>query len=290
MSVDAFRETASAYNGLNLPVAEGVTTSDTALPLLGNHLQARIYRPATLSGPLPAVLFFHQGGLVIMDHLTDDHFCSLMAARCKAVVISLDYRLCPEHRFPAPIEDAQALWDHVQANAADMNIDPSRVALAGDSAGGLISSSLAITLRDQGGVQTVALCLAYPWVTTNDEDQPSLSSCANAFPLTAATMEFFNEQVFPNDREKDSPLANPLLVDDLSNFPPTIIGTAGFDPIRDQGNAFAQRLMASGNEVKHYCFDSLTHSYLMFGRVSKAAEDACETLASSLAELLSRAS
>ena len=103
-------------------------------------------------------------------------------------------------------------------------------------------------------------------------------------------MEFFNEQVFPNDREKDSPLANPLLVDDLSNFPPTIIGTAGFDPIRDQGNAFAQRLMASGNKVKHYCFDSLTHSYLMFGRVSKAAEDACETLASSLAELLSRAS
>ena len=290
MTVNALRQAASAYNSLNLPIADGVTTLDTALALRDNTLNARIYRPASVSGPLPAVLFFHQGGLVIMDHLTDDHFCSLMAARCKAVVISLDYRLCPEHRFPAPIEDAQALWDHVQANAADMNIDPSRVALAGDSAGGLISSSLAITLRDQGGVQPVALCLAYPWVTTNDEDQPSLSSCANAFPLTAATMEFFNEQVFPNDREKDSPLANPLLVDDLSNFPPTIIGTAGFDPIRDQGNAFAQRLMASGSEVKHYCFDSLTHSYLMFGRVSKAAEDACETLASSLAELLSRAS
>ena len=209
MSVDAFREAASAYNELNLPVADGVTTSDTALPLLGNHLQARIYRPATLSGPLPAVLFFHQGGLVIMDHLTDDHFCSLMAARCKAVVISLDYRLCPEHVFPAPIEDAEALWHHVQENAAAMNIDPQRVALSGDSAGGLISSSLAISLRDKGGVQPAAMCLAYPWVTTNNENQPSLSSCANTFPLTADTMHFFNEQVFPDDREKDSALANP---------------------------------------------------------------------------------
>ena len=288
MSVDAFREAASAYNGLNLPVADGVTTSDTALPLLGNHLQARIYRPATLSGPLPAVLFFHQGGLVIMDHLTDDHFCSLMAAHCKAVVISLDYRLCPEHAFPAPIEDAEALWHHVQENAAAMNIDPQRVALSGDSAGGLISSSLAISLRDKGGVQPAAICLAYPWVTTNNENQPSLSSCANTFPLTADTMHFFNEQVFPDDREKDSALANPLQVEDLSKLPPTVIGTAGFDPIRDQGNAFAQRLIDAGNEVEHFCFKSLTHSYLMFGRVSRAAEEACETLASSLSEILNR--
>lgn len=288
MSVEAFRESASAYNELNLPVVKGVSTSDTAFSLLGNNLEARIYRPATLSGPLPAVLFFHQGGLVIMDHLTDDHFCSLMAARCKAVVISLGYRLCPEHAFPASIDDAQALWDYIQENATTMNIDPGRVALSGDSAGGLISSSLAISLRNKGGVQPAAMCLAYPWVTTNNDNQPSLSSCANTFPLTAETMHFFNEQVFPNDREKDSSLANPLLEEDLSNLPATVIGTAGFDPIRDQGNAFAQRLMDAENEVKHFCFESLTHSYLMFGRVSRAAEDACETLASSLSEILNR--
>lgn len=287
-SVKAFREAARASNGLNLPVADGVTTSDTAFSLLGNHLGARVYRPATLSGPLPAVLFFHQGGLVIMDHLTDDHFCSLLAARCQAVVISLDYRLCPEHAFPAPIDDAHALWDYVQENAPSMNIDPERVALSGDSAGGLISSSLSIMLRDKGGVQPAAMCLAYPWVTTSDENQPSLTSCANTFPLTADTMDFFNEQVFPNDREKDSPLANPLFVEDLSHLPPTVIGTAGFDPIRDQGNAFAQRLIDAGNEVTSFCFQSLTHSYLMFGRVSCVAEEACETLASSLSEILNR--
>ena len=171
MSVNALREAASAYNGLNLPIADGVTTLDTAFVLRGNTLNARIYRPTSVSGPLPAVLFFHQGGLVIMDHLTDDHFCSLVAARCEAVVISLEYRLCPEHRFPAPIEDAQALWDHVQTNAADMNIDPSRVALAGDSAGGLISSSLAITLRDQGGVQPVALCLCLLYTSPSPRDR-----------------------------------------------------------------------------------------------------------------------
>ena len=169
-----------------------------------------------------------------------------------------------------------------------MNIDPQRVALSGDSAGGLISSSLAISLRDKGGVQPAAMCLAYPWVTTNNENQPSLSSCANTFPLTADTMHFFNEQVFPDDREKDSALANPLQVEDLSQLPPTVIGTAGFDPIRDQGNAFAQRLIDAGNEVEHFCFKSLTHSYLMFGRVSRAAEEACETLASSLSKILNR--
>ncbi len=287
-SVEALRKAASAYNDLNLPVVDGVTVSDTAFSLLGNDLRARVYRPATLSEPLPAVLFFHQGGFVIMDHLTDDHFCSVMAARCQAAVISLDYRLCPEHDFPAPIEDAEALWQHVQEHAAAMKIDPQRVALSGDSAGGLISSSLAIKLRDKGGVQPAALCLAYPWVTTNSENQPSLSSCADTFPLTANTMRFFREHAFPDDREKDSALANPLQVEDLSKLPPTVIGTAGFDPIRDQGNAFAQRLRDAGNEVEHFCFQSLTHSYLMFGRVSRAAGGACETLASSLSKILNR--
>ena len=123
------------------------------------------------------MLFFHQGGLVIMDHLTDNHFCSLLAARCGALVFSLDYRLCPENTFPAPIEDAKALWEHVQACNNDYGVDPTRVALAGNSAGGLISSTLALILRDEGSRQPKALCLASPWVTTNDESQPSLSSC-----------------------------------------------------------------------------------------------------------------
>jgi acetyl esterase len=287
-SVSDIRRTAAEFNELNLPTVAGVSTEDTTIELLGNSLKARIYRPASSVNPKPAILFFHQGGLVIMDHLTDNHFCSLLAARCGAVVFSLDYRLCPENTFPAPIEDARALWDHVQACSDKYNIDPSRVALAGDSAGGLISSTLALILRDEGKLQPRALCLAYPWVTTNNDDQPSLSSCANTFPLTADTMQFFNSQAFPNDHQIDHPWANPLKAQSLAGLPAIVIGTAGFDPIRDQGNAFAHRLAEAGNDVTHFCFESLTHSYLMFGRVSKEAERACETLAIALSERLNR--
>ena len=284
--VDDLRRTAAEFNELNLPALAGVSTLDTIVELLGNSLKARIYRPASDTNPKPAVLFFHQGGLVIMDHLTDNHFCSLLAARCGAVVFSLDYRLCPENAFPAPIEDAKALWEHVQTFSDDYGIDPERVALAGDSAGGLISSTLALILRDEGGRQPKALCLAYPWVTPINENQPSHSSCANTFPLTADTMQFFNSQVFPNDLNKHHPWANPLHAKSLAGLPPTIIGTAGFDPIRDQGNTFARRLKESGNEITHFCFESLTHSYLMFGRVSNEADRACETLAVALSQRL----
>ena len=284
--VDDIRRKAAEFNELNLPTVAGISVEDTTLELLGNSLKARIYRPASSEHLNPAVLFFHQGGLVIMDHLTDNHFCSLLAERCGAVVFSLDYRLCPENAFPAPIEDAKALWRHVQARANDYGIDPERVALAGDSAGGLICSTLALILRDERGKQPRALCLAYPWVTTNIDNQPSINSCANTFPLTTDTMHFFNSQVFPNDLNKDHSWANPLHAESLTGLPSTVIGTAGFDPIRDQGNAFASRLAASGNEVTHFCFETLTHSYLMFGRVSNEAERACETLAIALSERL----
>ena len=287
-NVSEVRRAAAKFNELNLPTVAGVSVEDTTIELLGNTLKARIYRPASTGNANPAILFFHQGGMVIMDHLTDNHFCSLLAERCGAVVFSLDYRLCPENTFPAPIEDGRALWDHVQACSDQYNVDPSRVALAGDSAGGLISSTLALILRDEGGIQPKALCLAYPWVTTHNDDQPSLISCANTFPLTVNTMHFFNSQAFPNGHQIDHPWANPLKAESLADLPATVIGTAGFDPIRDQGNAFAHRLAEAGNEVTHFCFQSLTHSYLMFGRVSKEAERACETLAIALSERLNR--
>ena len=285
-SLEDIRAKAAEFEGLNLPLARGVTVEDTSFELLGNTLSARIHRPQNAPEKMPAILFFHQGGLVIMDHLTDNHFCSLLAARCGAAVIALDYRLCPENPFPAPIEDAKALWCFVQDNAEGLGVDPARVALAGDSAGGLMSSTLALILRDEGGRQPKALCLAYPWVTTNSRDQHSMTSCAHTFPLTQETMHFFNAHVFPNDEKIDHDWVNPLHVETLEGLPPTVIGTAGFDPIRDQGNAFAERLEQSGNTVIHHCFTDLTHSYLMFGRVSNSAEAACVRLAEDLAQLM----
>jgi acetyl esterase len=222
-----------------------------------------------------------------MDHLSDGHFCSVLADECKAKVISLDYRLCPEATFPEPIDDGMALWDYVQAHAGELGIDPRRVALAGDSAGGLISATMSQLLRDKAGQQPAALLLAYPWVSTDTGAGGSLESCADCFPLNTATMDFFNAQVFPNGENLDHPMANPLH-GNLNDLPPTVVGTAGFDPIRDQGNAYANALKAAGNEVMHYCFGSLTHSYLILGRISHAAERASVQLARDLAQYLGR--
>ena len=256
------------------------------IPGPAGDMLARIYEPANLPDNAPAVLFFHQGGLVVMDLDTDDAFCTILADECKAKVISLDYRLCPEHNFPAPIDDAMALWDYVQANAAALGIDGARVAVAGDSAGGLISSVICQQVRDAGGVQPAAQLLAYPWVSTQLAETGSAVSCAECFPLTSSTMEFFNATVFPEGKHIDHPFANPLHNDNLANLPPAIIGTAGFDPIRDQGNDYADRLKAAGNQVTHYCFNSLSHSYLSLGNVSKNAEKAGITLARDLAKII----
>lgn len=263
-----------------------VKSREAHIPGPAGDMLARIYEPANLPDNAPAVLFFHQGGLVVMDLDTDDAFCTILADECKAKVISLDYRLCPEHNFPAPIDDAMALWDYVQANAAALGIDGARVAVAGDSAGGLISSVICQQVRDAGGVQPAAQLLAYPWVSTQLAETGSAVSCAECFPLTSSTMEFFNATVFPEGKHIDHPFANPLHNDNLANLPPAIIGTAGFDPIRDQGNDYADRLKAAGNQVTHYCFNSLSHSYLSLGNVSKNAEKAGITLARDLAKII----
>mgnify|MGYP006433112535 FL=1 len=285
-TVDAWRAQANAFDAMSLPRRAGVSIEDTVLDLAGHSLKARIYSPRGASANDPAVLFFHQGGLVIMHHLTDDYFCSVLAAECGAKVISLDYRLCPEAAFPAAIDDGMALWAYVQENAAALGIDPKRVALSGDSAGGLISASMTHLLRDAGGVQPAAQCLAYPWVSTDMSGDVSGQSCAECFPFSTTTMDFFNATVFPNDENLDHPLANPAKNKNLADLPPAVIGTAGFDLIRDQGNAYAKALEAAGNKVTHHCFTSLTHSYLIMGRVSHTAQKACVQLAQDLAVYL----
>lgn len=246
------------------------------------RMPIRVYEPYECLPHAPAILFFHQGGLVVMDLDTDDTFCTIMADICAARVISLDYRLCPEHKFPAPLDDAMALWDYVQANADVLGIDPTRIALAGDSAGGFIAANMCQMLRDKKATpMPIAQLLAYPWVSSRTDAGGSLDSCADSFPLNRATMDFFTAMVFPNGEGMDSPLANPL-ENDLTGLPPAIIGTAGFDPIRDQGDAYADKLRDAGVVCDHFRFTHLCHSFLAMGNVSRAAVAASEQLANAL--------
>ncbi len=279
-----------SFKVLNGARRKNVAVRDSQFDGPAGALTMRLYEPVGAATPRPAILFFHQGGLVVMDVDTDDTFCTVLADVCQATVISLDYRLCPENAFPAAFDDALALWAHVQAQGADMGIDRQRVALAGDSAGALLSSVLCQIIRDRGDeISPAAQLLGYPWVTTQLAETGSVVSCAEAFPLTRNTMEFFNAMVFPDGKNIDHPYANPLTHENLADLPPAIIATAGFDPIRDQGNDYAARLKAAGNQVKHYCFSSLCHSFWSMGNVSRACDMACDQLARDLAALLQKA-
>ena len=283
--VQEYRRGAKLLSNLDLPICKGVSIEDRTFRLNSNELKARIYTSKTCTDMAPVILFFHQGGMVIMDHLTDNYFCSLLSKECNAKVISLDYRRCPEVNFPTPIEDSLALWDFVQEHSKILGIDNKKVMLAGDSAGGMISATMSLLIRDRGGIQPAGLLLAYPWISTKKENQPSLSSCAETFPLTKETIDFFELNVFPNGKNIDHPWANPL-EQNLKNLPPSIVAIAGFDPIRDQGKLFAQTLKESGNSVIYHFFPDLCHSFLLLSRISKAAENACILIAKETSKIL----
>ena len=285
---DDYRHAAKSLDNLALPNISGVEIKDQEIIVPDGPMQIRVYKKKSNINKNAVILFFHQGGLVIMDNKTDDYFCSLLSDKCSATVISPNYRLCPENDFPAAIEDGLSLWDYVLENADSLNINPQLIALAGDSAGGMISATMARILSDRGGVRPAALCLVYPWVTTSFENQPSLKSCADVFPMTFETVEFFNKTAFPNNKNAEHPWANPLQQNDLKNLPPCIVATAGFDPVRDQGNQFVEALKKAGVKVFDYCFDSLPHSFLIFGRISSVAQRANNTIANNLANILNK--
>ena len=280
-TVKDYRNDAKEFEKIAPQRCKGILIEDKEINLGDSTNKIRIYSPKVASKCMPAVLFFHQGGLVLFDHLTNDHFCSLLSRECNARVISLNYRMCPEVNFPTPIVDCLNLWHYIQKNAKNFGIDPCRVALAGDSAGGLISITLSAELRVEK-VKPSVVCIAYPWVTTSMDNQESLETCAHTFPLNRETVDFFRKTVFPNEIDIEHIWANPLLREDLSNLPPMIIATAGFDPIRDQGNLFAEKVKKKGNITKHLFFKNLSHSFLMLGGISKEVDKANLKLAQEL--------
>ena len=271
---------------LNAPRRRGVVVSDERLPGPAGPMAVRHYFANGAARPSPLILFFHQGGMVLLDLDSCDTFCTILAQTCRAHVISLDYRLAPEHVFPAALEDAEALWDYVIREAETLGVDVARIGVCGDSAGGLMTASLCQQLRDKGAkVQPKAQLMVYPWVSSKPETSGSAVSCADAFPLNQTVMQWFMGQVFPKADMLEHPLANPLH-NELRGLPPAIVATAGFDPLRDQGKAYAEALKKAGVDARYHCFGDLSHSFLAFGQVSRKATAASEQLAREFATLL----
>ncbi len=285
ITVEDYRNDAIELEKIAAKKLKEIKIYDQEVNLCDSVNKIRVYSPKRVYNKMPAILFFHQGGLVLFDHLTNDHFCSLLSKICNAKVISLNYRRCPEVNFPQPIEDCLNLWNYIQSNSEIYGIDQNRVALAGDSAGGLISLTLSVELKFKK-IKPIAVCVAYPWVTTSMENQNSLITCANTFPLSRETVDFFRQTVFPNEININHKWANPLAREDLTDLPPIIIATAGFDPIRDQGNLFAEKIKKNGNIVKHFFFKNLSHSFCILGSISKEVDRANFKIASELKSFL----
>ena len=270
---------------LQAPVPGAVSVRESTIPGPAGDLPMRIYAPKGSAGDLPIVIFFHFGGYVIGSRNICDGFCGVLSARANCVVVNVEYRLAPEHPFPAPVEDALAAYRWVLENGTALGGDASRVAVAGDSAGGQLAAVISQEAKRQGWAIPACQVLIYPWLVP-DSGLASYADFADAYPLTADIMAWFGGHYFTEEAQKSHAWAAPLNEPELGGLPPALIYTAGFDPLQDEGKAYAERLEEAGVEVSYKCFEPLTHSFSMFGGVLPAAQAAMVEIAGELARRL----
>ncbi|AOZ04130.1 alpha/beta hydrolase [Cupriavidus sp. USMAHM13] len=245
------------------------SVQDTTVDGAAGPLKARIYRPEG-AGPFPTVAFFHGGGFVIGDLDTHDNMCRDICRGARAVVVAVDYRLAPEHPFPAGIEDALAAARWVVSHAADLG-GSSTVGVAGDSAGGNFSAVVAQQLRDQG-IRLAAQFLIYPAVDHVGAVYPSMEQNAKGYFLEADTMAWFYGHYAGGFGQTLDPRLAPLQAASLAGLPPAVVVTAEFDPLRDSGAAYAEALRAAGVEADYIAGPGMIHGFFDMGRWSPGAQ------------------
>ena len=250
----------------------------------------RVYRPTVGGPPLPAVVFAHAGGWVLGDLETHDEVCRYLALALPAVVVAVDYRLAPEHVYPAGHDDYWAVTGWLAGNAAELGADPGRLVVAGDSAGGNMALAAALRAREEGGPAIAVQAAAYPAtdMTLEHGSAPgrSYQRYAEGFGLTAKTMAWFADTYLPE--VSDRARVSPLLADDLAGLPPAVIATAEYDVLADEGAAYAARLDAAGVPVRYLAGDGLTHGFLYYPRVSPACAAARGAFAAAITTFLSQ--
>jgi acetyl esterase len=225
----------------------------------GNEIGLRIFTPKG-RGPFPLLVYFHGGGWVVGDVNTHDSVCREVCGRAGIVVVSVDYRLAPEHRFPAAIDDCIAATRWVAAHAASLDADAARVVVGGDSAGGNLAAAVALKLRDDGGPALAGQLLVYPAVRMDGTVTPSMVENAVGFGLQRADMDWFCGHYLPSPEAGRDPLASPLLASSLANLPPALVQTCEFDPLRDEGEEYARALRAAGVDVAATRYDGSIHA------------------------------
>ena len=261
-----------------------VRIEERTIPGAEGPLDARLYTPAKAGGPLPGLVFFHFGGCVIGDLDTCHTFCAMLSEIADCVVLSVAYRLAPEHKHPAAVEDALAAYRYARDNAAELGMTR-RIGVGGDSAGGYLAAVVAQETLRSGEEEPALQLLIYP-VTDMAWQGGSWTSCENVYPLTREIMEWFIGHYLASPAEAKEPRASPLKLHDLEGLCPAIVITAGFDVLRDQGIAYADKLRVGGVNTTYRCYDRLAHAFTAMTGTVPAAKRACEEIARDVRRIL----
>jgi acetyl esterase len=247
----------------------------------------RSYRPAGSNADtvLPVLVYYHGGGWVIGDLDTHDTLCRQLANLSGCAVIAVDYRMGPEHRFPAAVDDSIAATRWVRANAGALKVDPERLAVGGDSAGGNLAAVVALEARDSGDLPIAFQLLIYP-ATDQRRGAPSHTSNGEGYLLTRDTISWFHDHYIADAAQDLDWRASPLLHADHARLPPAFVLTAGYDPLRDEGLQYAQKLSEAGNRAALVNFERQIHGFILMGRVIDEANVAVQLCAAQLKQAL----
>jgi acetyl esterase len=277
----AIEEFAKAGRAAAEPVAY---VEDRAVPGPAGEIPVRAYRPSD-EALLPVLVWFHGGGWTIGSLETHDLTCRSLANAVGCIVVSVDYRLAPEHKFPSAADDAFAATQWVEDHAGELGGDPNRIAVGGDSAGGNLAAVVSLLAREAGGPDLRFELLVYP-VTDHEFESPSMHENATGYFLELESMRWFYNQYLRDERDGADWRFSPARADDLSGLPPAFVLTAEFDPLRDQGEAYARRLEAAGVPVEARRYDGVFHGFFGMRDLMDPAQQAFDDVTKALRRAL----
>lgn len=251
-----------------------------SVPGPSGPIPLRVYTP-TADQRLPALIYFHGGGFVLGTLDSSDRPCRELAYQSGCVVISVDYRLAPEHKFPAAVDDAYAATRYVAEHASELGVDATRIAVGGESSGGNLATVVATMARDAGTPSLIFQLLVYP-LTDLDDESPSMSEYGSGHFVTRELMEYFNNHYVAANSDRRNPRASPLRAASLAGLPPALVMTAECDPLRDQGEAYARRLQEAGVRVTQKRYEGMIHPFFSLAGIIDGGKTAITDAAAAL--------
>lgn len=263
-----------------LPREDVASVRDHRVTVKDGSITVRVFTPRA-SGPLPALVYFHGGGWVTGDLETHEGICRTLANAAGCVVASVDYRCAPEFTYPTGAEDCYTATRWVAERAGELGVDAQRLAVCGDSAGGNLAAAVALMARDRGGPRFALQVLVYP-ITDYDFTRPSYTENAEGYLLTSASMRFYWDAYVPNEADRTQPYVSPMRAASLAGLPAALVITAEYDPLRDEGEAYAKKLAQAGVPVTQSRYPGMIHAFFRFTSVMDSARAAVAEVVAAL--------